>query len=82
MSETVRHAGAAVAVDDVPAARVQRGDHERLAVLVHDPEVGDERLVEDRVDHLAFVAAPFALAAKAHALGRGGRAHRVHPSYV
>ncbi len=34
-----------------------------------DAEVGDQRLVEDRVDTLALVAAPFALASQPDALG-------------
>ena len=64
----------AVAVDDVAAARVQRGHDERLAVLADDAEVGDQPLVEDRVDRRAVVAAALAPAPQPHALGawRGG----------
>ena len=40
-------------VDDVADARVQRRDHVGLA-LDGEAEVGDERLVEDRVDRLAL----------------------------
>ena len=69
----------AVAVDDLAVAGVQHGDHERLAVLVDDAQVGDQCLVEDRVDRLALVAAPFALAPQAHALGwRRGRRGSCH----
>jgi hypothetical protein len=52
-----------VQVHRVADARVQRRGHERLAVLVGDPEVRDQRLVEDRIDRRALVAAAFALAA-------------------
>ena len=62
----------AVAVDDAVPARVQGGDHERLAVLVGDAQVREQRLVEDRVDHIALVTAPLALAPQAHAVGGGG----------
>ena len=55
---------------DVAAARVQRGGHDRLSVRLDDAEVRDQRLVEDRVDHVAVVAAAFALAPQTHAVGR------------
>ena len=60
-------------VDVVADARVQRGDHERLA-LVGEAEVRDERLVEDRVDGVAVVGRLLVQAADAHALGRRGGA--------
>src|SRR5438552_3413102 len=61
----------AVAVDEVAAARVQRRDHERLPGLVRNSEVGDERLVEDRVDAPAVVAATFAAAPQSYSVGGG-----------
>jgi len=50
-----------VAVDEIAAAGVQRRNHKRLAP-VGDAEVGEQRLVEDRVDHAAVIAATLALA--------------------
>jgi hypothetical protein len=58
---------------------VQRRDHDRLAVSVDDAEVGDQRLVEDRVDDLALVAAPLALAANPDAIGRWVSRHGRSP---
>ena len=59
-------------------ARVQRGDHERLA-RVGEAEVRHERLVEDRVDGVPLVGRLLVHAADAHALGRrGGAAAGLH----
>ena len=60
-------------VDVLADARVQRGDHERLA-LVGEAEVRHERLVEDRVDGVPLVGRLLVQAADAHALGRRGGA--------
>jgi hypothetical protein len=56
--ERAQRAAGGRAVDQhlVADARLQRRDHGRLAV-VHEAEVADERLVEDRVDRVAVVEA-------------------------
>ena len=81
--EADRHRGAggaqrpagrrAVHVDLLAEARVQRGDHERLA-LVGEADVRHERLVEDGLDGVALVGRLLVHPAHAHALGRRGRA--------
>ena len=60
-------------VDLVAQARVQRGDHERLA-LVGEAEVRHERLVEDGLHVVRCVRRLVVHAADAHALGRRGGA--------
>jgi hypothetical protein len=61
----------AVAVDGVAVTGVQHRHDDRLAVRRDDPEVRDQGLVEDRVDHLALVAAAFALAPQPDPVGSG-----------
>ena len=55
-------------VDVLADPRVQRGDHERMAV-VHEADVRDQRLVEDGLDGVALVGGLLVHAAHAHPLG-------------
>ena len=67
--------GRPVDVDDVPHARVERRDHEGLALGVGEPEVAHERLVEDRVDRGAVVVPALRRAPQTGPGGGGGGGH-------
>lgn len=68
--------GREVDVDLVFDAGVQGRDDERL-VVADEPDVADERLVEDGVDLLAVVDATLRGTAHAGPGGRGGGGHAV-----
>ena len=57
--ERAQHAarGRAVQIEPIADPAVHARDHERLPVVGDEADLADERLVEDRVDHLAIVDA-------------------------